>query len=332
VNASGRAPSSTWIGGSVGVACALAAALVGARLAAQRGYGGAALVAAIVSLFLLLLPYFLLGTTDLSARLATWMETRRVHVVSVGALLLPYLVYAVGSGGFSWRALVKLAGYILLPLLLLLSADRSGPPPRWHDALAVLALWLPLELGWLRDVWPWPAGSGAYTMNAILGVVAAVILFVPVRRLEGVGYSFAIRRTDLREAFWNLLIFSCIAIPIGFATDFIAVGHKAFDLVRFVGQFLGILLVVAVPEELLFRGLIQNLLQRVLPATYALIVAALIFGASHLNNGPAPDWRYVLLASIAGVFYGRAYRRSGGLMAAFLVHAAVDTIWREFFR
>jgi len=102
--------------------------------------------------------------------------------------------------------------------------------------------------------------------------------------------------------------------------------------VRFVGQFLGILLVVAVPEELLFRGLIQNLLQRVLPATYALIVAALIFGASHLNNGPAPDWRYVLLASIAGVFYGRAYRRSGGLMAAFLVHAAVDTIWREFFR
>jgi len=220
----------------------------------------------------------------------------------------------------------------LLPLVLLLAANRSGPPPLVKDALAVLAIWLPLELGWLRDVWPWPAGAGAFSMTAILGVDVAVILFVSIRRLEGVGYSFAIRRADLREAFWNLLMFLAIGIPIGLSTGFIAVTHGAKSLLEFVVQFVGIFLVIAVPEELLFRGLIQNLLERLLPPTYALLLAALIFGLSHVNNGPTPDWRYVLLATIAGIFYGRAYHRSGGLMAGCLVHAAVDAIHRVFFR
>jgi len=61
-------------------------------------------------------------------------------------------------------------------------------------------------------------------------------------------------------------------------------------------------------------------------------VTALIFGASHLNNGPSPDWRYFLLATIAGIFYGRAYLQSGGLMAAVCVHTLVDVVWGAFFR
>jgi membrane protease YdiL (CAAX protease family) len=307
--------------------------LVAARLVALRGYGGPPLAAAIAALVLLLLPYFLLGTTALSQQLGTWIESRPPRaLVLIGLPLLPYVVYASGTGSFSWLALLTLFGFVSLPLVLLLSARRSGAPPRWQDALAVLAVWLPVELGGLQAVWPWPAGAGAYTLCAILGVDVALVLFVSVRRLEGVGYSFAIRRIDLRAAFWNFLVFFCVAVPIGLATRFIVIADHPSDLLRFASRFLGIFLVIAVPEELLFRGLIQNLLQRVFPETYALLVAALIFGASHLNNGPVPDWRYVLLASIAGVFYGRAYRSSGGLMAACLVHAAVDTVWREFFR
>ena len=45
---------------------------------------------------------------------------------------------------------------------------------------------------------------------------------------------------------------------------------------------------------------------------------------------PFPNWRYVALASVAGWFYGSAYRNSGSLMASSLVHATVDTVWRTW--
>lgn len=333
MEASERAASFSWIGWYAGAACALGAALAAARLAALQGHGGTPLAATAAALALLLLPYFLFGTTGLASSLAAWMEVRPSRVLVLAALLLlPYPLYASGTDTFSSTSLLKLVGLVMVPLLLLLWARVSGPVPRWQDALAVLAVWLPFDFGWLRDAWPWPEGVAAYTLSSILGVDLVVLLFVSFRRVEGVGYRLTFRRADLPAASWNLLIFLCIGIPIGLSTGFIAFNHSAPDLLRFAGRFIGIFLVTAVPEELLFRGLIQNLLAKVLPATTALLVASLIFGAAHLNNGPYPDWRYFLLASIAGVFYGRAYRRSGGLMAACLVHAAVDTIWGEFFR
>ena len=333
MHVSGRASSPIWIGWSAGVACALAGSAAAAWLAVLHGYGGSALAGASTALVVLVLPYFLLGTTDLASRLATWMEVRRTRVLALLALpVLAYLLCASGAGAFTWIAIPALAGYVLLPLGLLLWAERSGRPPRLQDAFAVLAVWLPLEFGLLPEVWRSAAGEGAGVLTGVLGVDVAVILFVSIRRLDGVGYSFAIRPSDLREAFWNLLMFCCIAIPIGRWSQFIPPGHGVSSIPEFAVQFLGIFLGIAIPEELLFRGLIQNLLQKLLPRTYALLVAAVIFGLSHLNNGPFPDWRYVLLASIAGIFYGRAYQRSGGLMAACLVHAGVDTIWREVFR
>jgi membrane protease YdiL (CAAX protease family) len=84
----------------------------------------------------------------------------------------------------------------------------------------------------------------------------------------------------------------------------------------------------------LFRGLIQNWIQRVTKSPlWSLTVASLIFGASHLNNGPpVPNYRYFLLATIAGGFYGRAWRRTRSLMSSTLTHALVDTLWSVFFR
>ena len=40
----------------------------------------------------------------------------------------------------------------------------------------------------------------------------------------------------------------------------------------------------------------------------------------------------LLLASIAGVFYGRAWRNTGSLMASSFTHALVDTCWTVIFR
>jgi len=82
----------------------------------------------------------------------------------------------------------------------------------------------------------------------------------------------------------------------------------------------------------LFRGIIRNFMEKTLrKPTLAMIGTSVIFGAAHLNNGPRPDWRYFVLASLAGLFYGNAYQRTNGLLAPAIVHTLVDTVWRAFF-
>jgi uncharacterized protein len=44
------------------------------------------------------------------------------------------------------------------------------------------------------------------------------------------------------------------------------------------------------------------------------------------------NWRYVLLAAIAGIFYGRAWRRERRVGASAVTHATVDSVWSLFLR
>jgi membrane protease YdiL (CAAX protease family) len=100
-----------------------------------------------------------------------------------------------------------------------------------------------------------------------------------------------------------------------------------------LGRVLGIFLVTAVPEELLFRGLLQNLIRHWTGRPIlALTLASLVFGAAHLDVGSYPDWRLALLAALAAFAYGGAYQASGSLMAPVLVHTFVNACWLFFLR
>jgi len=59
-----------------------------------------------------------------------------------------------------------------------------------------------------------------------------------------------------------------------------------------------------------------------------LLVTAALFGLSHFNKRATHfNWRYVLLAALAGIFYGRAWRSQRRVGASAITHASVDTIW-----
>jgi hypothetical protein len=90
----------------------------------------------------------------------------------------------------------------------------------------------------------------------------------------------------------------------------------------------------ALPEEVLFRSLIQNLLMlRFGSSARTLLVAALIFGCAHLNNGPQPlpNWRYMMLATIAGWAYGVVFQRSSTVLSSAALHTMVDWTKHVFF-
>ena len=86
------------------------------------------------------------------------------------------------------------------------------------------------------------------------------------------------------------------------------------------------LLLVALTEEAMFRGYLQESLQRRWQdrrwgAHAAIAASALAFGLVHAGGGA----RWVALATLAGAAYGWAYRK-GGLAAAVLAHFGLNLL------
>lgn len=48
--------------------------------------------------------------------------------------------------------------------------------------------------------------------------------------------------------------------------------------------------------------------------------------------GAAFHWRYVLLAMLAGIFYGRVWRSSRRVLTSAITHTLVDVTWSLWFR
>jgi len=130
----------------------------------------------------------------------------------------------------------------------------------------------------------------------------------------------------------ELLFFTPLVLTLGLALGFIH-PHANFPQVGMaVLRWVGIFFFTALPEELFFRGWVQNLLERRVGRWTALVIASVLFGLSHFNKRSAHfNWRYVLLATIAGIFYGRAWRERRRVLASTITHASVDWIWGLWF-
>ncbi len=130
------------------------------------------------------------------------------------------------------------------------------------------------------------------------------------------------------------LLIPCVVLglPFGLLTGFIKPSTALPSLIEIAGRGLAIFFFIALPEEILFRGVIHRHLERVLRWTprAMLLLSSILFGAAHLDNPPNVGW-YFLLATVAGVFYGRTYLRAGKIVPAAIVHLMVDWMWSVLF-
>lgn len=304
------------------VAFGLAVAAVATRTGPPPS--NVALVAAAV--FFVLVPggYIAFSVDGVRQSLSTVVSGLQSPVRLVAG---PVVLYAVVAG-YAWGAglpvvprLAAYAVYLIVPPLFLTAPAVAGTTQRvpvWELAV-VFALWLPIEFRILPPL-PLPAPNGV-DMRKLVGLVEAMYLFLVARPLSGIGYTYRLSARDAMTAVVAFLAYAVIAIPIGLATGFIG-WRPELDATHVLGGPLIIYLVTGVPEEFLFRGLLQNLLTGWLGARAGLVVASVIFGFAHL-----PDLRYVLLAAIAGVAYGWVYQHTQRITASAITHALVDGAW-----
>lgn len=238
--------------------------------------------------------------------------------------------------------------YTFIPVFILYNRvsrqSQKLAGPSWIDFLVILMLWLPVEIatgrGWLNEYFQRSTHIVAFGTAVAMGL----FLFLTFRRISGIKYRLPRRLGDFIAFTWGLFFAICILIPFGLWIGFLAPFHipANFSVFSMTVLFLAILVGVALPEEILFRGLIQNwLMQKFGPSHKMLAVAALIFGLSHLNNfsrfkdgtivGSPPNWEYAAIATLAGLIYGKVFQKSSSIFSSVILHAAVNTIRNTLF-
>lgn len=310
----------------------LACATVGYVYSLQRGIPSSVVLAA--------LPAFLLeATLFLTLGVETWRKRlERLRPVGVAALLVvgaiaPYCAASLAFGSFRWQALAGIAllsglvsfWYVVLPQkpaadLLLLALMAAVVLAKVFTTLYVRPdPRLPLEaLGqamWIR--------TGAFAL-------------LSVRRVQGVGFGFwpSLREWKIGAIFFLLMlpVVAALAWWIGFARFHPPEASWIRTPVIVVLTFFGGLWVLALGEEFFFRGLLQQWMTGWLGNQWAsLMVPSLLFGSVHLWYGSFPNWRFALLAAVAGIFYGLAFRQAGSIRASMVTHALTITTVRVFF-
>jgi membrane protease YdiL (CAAX protease family) len=279
-------------------------------------------IAACLTLLPLLVAAFFGGVVaGRGALLPAWVLVSRPVVLCV-----PYLLVSISAGDFRWW---WFALYALLPVAaagLLWQARRVDPEQRgnWRDFFVLAVLGLAVDLRWLEPAWP----PHMAVFSKMLLLDAGIYGFLAVRQLDGAGFDLRLRLRDAGVGLRELAFYTPIAVVLGLGLGFLHFHPVWPRLTQAAGALVFTFFFIAVPEELFFRGWVQNLLELRWGRYPALFATAVLFGLSHFNKRAVHfNWRYVLLAAIAGVFYGRAWRQERRVGASAITHACVDTLW-----
>lgn len=294
----------------------------------------------------------------------------------VALLLLPYLLAAWAGGSLSLRGAACVAAMLALPTISLGFRPATAKPLDVCHVLAIAAVWIWAEaplFGLMFDlifgtsVQPWivshyPELDLAATFLPVAGAKVPVIemtllvltyfLFLVRHPVDRMGFTLSLALRDVLTALTGLVIFMAVAIPLGLGIGWLEWNPQWPGWGGLFGAVVGGYLLVALVEEVYFRGLIQNLIEARLeppdgPAWAAgrvgffvsLGITAAVFGMAHLNNttGTAarhlpPNWSYVLMASLAGLTYGWVWWKTRKVTASAITHAMVNLIWLLFLR
>ncbi len=231
--------------------------------------------------FLLEATFFLiLGIERWRTRLDKFSKAV-VAAVLVGAAIAPYAVASLTLGSFSWIHLGAIA--VLSGLLAFWYVVLPGNP---LTDIALLAFAATVVLTKVFDqIYVSPHERlHMEALGTAMWIRTGLFAILSVRRVKGVGFGFW---PDLRE--WGIgagcfVVFLPVAWAVGTWLDFIHFHPPAEDRLTLIPlTFFGTLWVLALGEELFFRGLLQQWMVGWLKNEWAgLVATSAVFGAAHL--------------------------------------------------
>ncbi|MER7858808.1 CPBP family intramembrane glutamic endopeptidase [Amycolatopsis japonica] len=169
--------------------------------------------------------------------------------------------------------------------------------------------------------------SGGPPVLAAVGAVAAVAVYWAVMRYVARRSTPEIAKTRAGSlAFLGIgLGFLFIAVSMLIVITEFSFTWAPGSAVVTVMSIMAVQLGAAVTEELLFRGLLLQGLERLGGSWFALVSTAVLFGAIHLANPGATLWTGFAIAVEAGVLLGATFLWLRSIWAAVGLHLAWNT-------
>jgi len=165
--------------------------------------------------------------------------------------------------------------------------------------------------------------SKGYTLrySYLNGMTGLILLASFVRLAETKREWRDVLRDALFVGFWVCLSLMGIALFVGY----VRFDPKLPPIAPY--WLLGNLFLTCVGEEAFFRGVLLEQFERAFSfysgkKALALIASSFLFGLKHFKGGPL----YVLLAGVAGLFYGAAYLRNRRIEASIGVHFILNSL------
>jgi len=247
--------------------------------------------------------------------------------LAAGLTLVTPVTWLLAGGGELWQVAATTAITAAFAFWYLRFPESDAP---------VLILYGALALGKVAAMLyfiPWPKAP-----TAIIGEFAwlrtllfAVLLF---RRPVLANYGFLPTAEEWKQGVkWFVFLIPAvlvIAVPIGFAKLRTLPADPWKLALAVVGTFLGHFIFVALREEVLFRGMMLPKLQGAIGAAPGMLAGAIIFGAVHLPFGQFPNWKFAVVAAVAGWFYAKSYEATGSIRSAMITHALTNVVARVF--
>ena len=193
----------------------------------------------------------------------------------------------------------------------------------------------------------------------ITGVPSAFFVNIQVADIEPFYFTLMVNFLIIGAAAFLFLRLLCPKWRLGLTKDGLAVGLKSYGILGAVVALIGLIafyvglypfdrhpsaakvlvegviyyIGVAIVEELYVRGLLLNLIEKLLAkrkdsALLAVVISSVIFGAGHifgaLGQPPLVVVSKVVWTVGMGMFFGMVYKKTGNLWLPIIIHFFVD--------
>lgn len=272
--------------------------------------------------------YAATGFAAVRERLGRLRPAMLASVLWISALL-PWSVYSIGTGTFDGRSFA-----VLLILTAAVAYWYVVLPQTFVTDVSLLILVAGITLSKVfKETYETPYPKVALDfLGKLMLIRLSVFVFLLLRKADSVNYGFLPTRTDWKVGVRYYLRFLPFGVALGYAMGYIQIvmpPQPAWQIpLLTIGTFLGILWVVALSEEFLFRGLLLPWLDKLLASPLsALVITSILFGLAHLPFRGPWNWKHAAITAVLAWFCGQAYQETKGIRAPMVTHALVVTTW-----
>lgn len=277
---------------------------------------------------------YLRGVRDDTRAALRGLARNRSALIVANLLFLPwFLVMVTGRNTNPWAALAEIFGIIAVYWFFTRRPAGENLPvqrPLGETALALalVAAWMLFRIGQYAHVYTLPQVSAASIRDVYETVIPKLLEMFLLPLAIWLGLRYTLRQLGLlgrARAWLPALVPGAVLVAWGLYN------HNPFQLWdRIVFFYLG----AGLPEEFLFRSVLQSRLQVLLASpAWALYLAALVFGASHipinLSTATPENWVSAFESAFTfqlgvGFALGFAFQRTRNLLPLTVLHALID--------